>query len=506
LSDAATISAPATVNRQLGKNALIYGLGMILSRAASFIMLPVYTHLLTPDDYGILNLLQLTQDIVVILLAAGVANGVLRFYFKADTQDERNGVVVTAFVMTAVLNGIGALILLVGAPWIGEVALNGASTAPLIRIAAITFALEACTGLPMTLMQAQQKPTLFTMVSTARLVMQLSLNILFLVVLGMGVQGILLSSLITAVCGGSFLVVWMFRQTGFRVDRTVARNLTLFGLPYKFVTLGTFILTYVDRFFLKALHGLSAVGVYSLAYQFGFMLFSLGPMPFMRAWGPQRFEMARREKAERDRFYNDGLRMLSLLTVTLAVGISLFVGPVLMVMSDEAFHGAAVIVPIILAAYLTQAWTDVVELGIQVSEKTKYATYATWTSVAVIVVLYATLIPVFGAMGAALATLISFVVRFFGFYYWSQRVWPVAYEWGPSLRLLGFGTAVVVADQVLSGTTFLSQAVPGVLLLAAYAAMVWLGALRPEDRLVVRAFAGARVRRLQLALVRLRVA
>ena len=129
-----------------------------------------------------------------------------------------------------------------------------------------------------------------------------------------------------------------------------------------------------DRYFLKVYHDLTVIGIYSLAYQFGFLLMYLATLPFMQAWNPQRFELARRPRAERDAMYNQGLLYLSLLLVSVATGIALFVTPVLQVMSDEAFHSAAGLVPVILAAYVMQSWTDVAELGIQVSGRTEYAT------------------------------------------------------------------------------------------------------------------------------------
>ena len=67
----------------LARNTLVYGAGIVARRIASFIMLPVYTHYLTPADYGVLELLQLTVDIAVILVSAGTTAGLLRFYFKA---------------------------------------------------------------------------------------------------------------------------------------------------------------------------------------------------------------------------------------------------------------------------------------------------------------------------------------------------------------------------------------------------------------------------------------
>lgn len=482
-------STSSSALKRLGRNAFIYGLGMILSRAASFIMLPVYTRLLSPADYGILNLLQLTQDVLVLVLAAGLQNGVYNFFYKRKSETDQNRVITTAFLLTTVLNGLGALALLLAAPLVAEKLLGGAGNAHLVRIAAVTFALEACTSVPMILMQARQMASLYTVVSTSRLVLQLSLNILLLVVLGMGVKGILLSSLVTTVVVGTGLLIWMIRQTGLGFDRQAVRDLARFGIPYKFVAAATFILTYADRFFLKAFHGLEAVGLYSLAYQFGFMMFTLGPTPFLRAWNPQRFEMARQSAHRRDPFYNDGLRLLSVLTVTLAVGVSLYVRPVLRIMSDASFHSAATIVPVVVLAYVVQTWTFVGEFGIQISEKTKFAAYGAWISAAGILVFYALLIPPLGGFGAALATLLGFCLRFAAFYYWGQRLWPVAYSWGPSLRLLAYGVAVVLLNTIAAGDGLARELGVGTVCLAMYACLTWWGGvLTGADRRTIHSF------------------
>lgn len=470
------MSASRRSLRRLGKDTLIYGLGVVLSRAASFIMLPVYTRYLSPADFGILQLLDMTVDAVTIILAGGIAAGVLRFYYKYESERERHSVFSTTLILSLATKVIGAVFFWWQAPWVAELLLDGADKAELIRIAASTFLIADFTLLPMLLLQAQKRPGLYSTASVSRLVVQLSLNILFVVVLGAGVRGILLSSLITSALSGAVLGFWMLRQTGFRMGREVARALIRFGLPYKATNVGTFIVTFGDRFFLKAYQGLASVGLYGLAYQFGFVLIQLTVSPFNKAWVPQRFQLVEESRAVRDRLYNQGFIVLDLLLVTGAVGISVFVRPLLTIMSDPEFLPAANLVPLILLAQVFAAWTWVVDFGIQVSERTKYVTYATWSGVAVILVLYALLIPRFGGYGAAIATIASFLTRCSVSYYWSTRLWPVSYRWAPHLRLLGFGAAAVVLNFVLTrGAGFGAQLAISTAVFAGFLLLTWTG-------------------------------
>ena len=96
----------------------------------------------------------------------------------------------------------------------------------------------------------------------------------------------------------------------------------------------------------------------------------------------------------------------------------------------------------IVSAYVIQAWTDASRFGIEVSERTIFHTLAVWTSVVVILGAYATLIPRYGALGAALATVVGFTVRFGMTYLFAQRLWPVDLVWGPHLMTGAAAVAV----------------------------------------------------------------
>lgn len=484
-----------TSMRALGRDTLVYGLGVVLSRVVSVLMLPIYTQFLTPEDYGTLQLLQMTTDVAFVLFAAGTTAGVLRYYFKATSDRERNEVMSSAFVLLAALSAAAAIAVMLAAPLLARHALGGAGSAGLVRLAATSFLLESLFSVPLLYVQARQRATLFIGANAVRLVLQLALNVLFLVVLERGVAGVLLGTLIANLVVGAWLARLMLRETGLRPSRERMRDLRRFGVPYQFVWAGTFILTFGDRYFLQASHGAAVVGLYGLAYQFGFLVGSLGYMPVMRAWNPQRFQLAAEPRAVRDARYNEGLLYLNLVIVTLGVGLCLFSTPVITIMSAAAFHPASAFVPVIVAAYLFQAWTDVAQFGIDVSEQTRYATIATWSAALAIVGLYWALIPAYGAMGAAIATLIAFAFRFLLFYHFAQRLWPVSYRWGRSLQLVSLAVIAVIAERLVRPATPVAQGGVAALITTAYAAATWLTVLGPRDRARILEYAGAATRR-----------
>ena len=476
------IATEAYSGRRLGKEVLIYGLGVVASRAASFIMLPVYTRLLTPADYGLLQMLEMTLDVAAILMSAGVVAGVMRFYFKATTDRERSELLGSALLLQVGLNFLGTLLLCAGAWPIWRLGLRGAGAPTLVYIAAANFTLGVLNVVPLLQMQMERKALAYSLATFSQVVVQLGLNILFLVIFRWGVLGILLSTMLSSVVIGGATVGWMLRGTPLAWSRTAIHDLRRYGVPYQVATVATFILTFGDRFFLQAFGGLAVVGIYGLAYQFGFLLDSVAVAPFNRAWNPQRYQLVAQPREFRDAKYNQGFLYLSLLMMTTAVGITVFVRPVLRLMSDAAFWPAATIVPVVVAAYVVQSWSGVVQFGINVSERTKYVSYAMWISVVAILALYTLLIPPFGAMGAAVATLIAFVVRFALIYRFSQRLWPVTYRWAAHAKLGASALLVTLAAFAFDLGGVVAQGLFGAGLLIVYLGLVWIGVLEREDR------------------------
>jgi O-antigen/teichoic acid export membrane protein len=476
--------------RPLRRDAVIYGAGIVMRRAAALIMLPIYTRLLTPSDYGLLQMLDITLDVASILMSAGMTAGVMRFYFKATTQRGRSHVIVTAAFLVLAMNAIGALFLALGAGQIHQHVLGGAGTITLVYIAAANFALNELLTVPMLLMQIEGRATLFSVTALARLVCQLSLNILLLVVFRLGPLGILVSTLITNIAIGGTAMFWMVRRVGFHPSRAAVRDLRRFGVPYQLAIAATFMLQFGDRFFLEHYRGLAAVGLYAFAYQFGFLIDQMGAQPFMRAWQPRRFAATTAPRAEREKADNAGLHALTLCVVSLGLGIALFVRPALRLIANPEYYPAAKLVPLIVLAFVFQAWGGVVQFGIDAAERTRYATLVTWLSAALIALLYLALIPAYGAYGAAAATVISFAVRTVLLTHFANKVWPMTYDWARQLRLLSVGIALCALDWAIPARGLLPEASAALVLYLGYAFYAWNLELPDELRSAVRSKVG----------------
>jgi O-antigen/teichoic acid export membrane protein len=472
--------------RRLGRNTVVYSISGILARAVGVFMLPVYTRYLDPAQYGLLQLLDITVEITAILFTAGIRSGLLNFYSKAATEDERNRVLFTTFFLEMLLSVAGTVALVASAGFVQRLVLNGAGSSDLVRLAALNFSLSAMTAVPTGLLVIEQRAGLITVSTLAKLAIQVGLNIYFLAYRHLGVESILLSTTIASAVVGSVLVTWLLARTGIRLSLAAARNLRRFGVPYQIATAGAFILVFGDRFFLAHYKGDSEVGLYALAYQFGFLLYTVSTGPFLAAWAPQRYELISHSREDRDASYSRGFLYFNLVLITAATGVVVFVRPALAVLTNARFHGAAALVPIIVAAYVVQSWGDAVRFGIDVSERTKLYTWASWIATVVVLVCYAVLIPRFGGFGAAFATLIAFAVRAALGLYWSQKAWPVTYKWGRSILLTVISVAVCAPAMLsrVSGAT--SQFAVSTALMVIYGALTWYFVLDNAHRSGIR--------------------
>jgi O-antigen/teichoic acid export membrane protein len=486
--DAAPVTTGPSIGR-LGRNTLIYSAGVFAHRIISVLMLPIYTRVMTPADYGVLDLLQMVTDVAALLLTAGLTAGLQRFYFQTGDAERRRAIVSTAFIMLTGFALVGTLALLGLAGPIAQFALGGGGTPRMVRIAALNFSLGMLSAVPLTLMQTEEKASLHLKVTLGKLVLGLSTNLLFVVYFRRGAEGILLGTLVTNIVIGGWTAAWLIRRTGLAFDPHWLRELRRFGVPYQVSWAGSFLLTFGDRFFLQAAHGASSVGLYSLAYQFGFILAQVAGTPFIQAWRPQRFQFVDAPRERRDHATREGFFFLSLVLITGATATCLFVEPFLRLMTTKSFFGAATLVPLIALAYVVETWANAVSFGIEVSEQTRYNAYATWTSALVALALYALLIPRFGGYGAALATVGGFGVRLLLLLHWSQGLWPVDYGWGRPLLTAGLSATVTLTYIWIAPARIGAQIGVSVALFLAFLAATWAICLNREERaLLGRAF------------------
>jgi O-antigen/teichoic acid export membrane protein len=472
----------------LGKHTLVYALGMIVGRAMSFLMLPIYTRYLTPADYGVMALIELTLDFIAIVAGAQLALGVFRFYHKATTTREREEFVSTAFLLVAGMYCLVGLVTLLAAAPLSQLLFGSLENVLIIRVAAVNIALGALMIVPLSLARVRDRSILYVGAGLVKLFLSVVGALVFLVWLGLGVLGVFLATLIANAVVGGALTVWLYRTVGPRWSREAAAQLLRYGIPLVATQFATWVATFSDRYFLQAAGDEAVVGLYSLAYQFGFIMVIIGFSPLDQVWGPRRFRAA--AEPDSDRALARGFLLVNVLLLSVAVAISLFVYDFLRILTTPAFFTASKVVPLILIAYVFQCWASVQDIGILVREKTEYITIANVGAAAVAVLGYLLLIPHFLAWGAAVATVLAFFTRWALTYVFSQRLHPVRYAWRPVLLLAAWAVVVSGVALLLPPLSLAASIGVRASLGALFLAGVWLlPILGDEDRRAARSAA-----------------
>jgi len=496
-TDGSVMGEVASV-RQIGRGTAWYAASVVIARAVSIVMLPIYTRYLTPGDYGQIQMLGVVSDMTAIFLTAGMTSGVQRFYFKARTEPERNAVLSTALLFELLLALVGTTILVAFAGPLARQFLGGAQNAWLVRLTGIDFSATVLWSVPMMLLQSRGNVRAVTAVSLARLAAQLTLNVYLIVGEGWGAAAMITSSLVVNLVQGIGLATWMLRTTGVQWSAPVVRALRAFGVPHQLSFAGAFVSTYGDRFFIQALAGLPAVGIYSLAYQFGFLLVQVSAVPFLQAWNPMRHATAGRPKAERDALAARVFFFFNLLLLTAALGLCVGIDPALTVLTAPAFRTATALVPPIVLAYVIQSWTDVVRFGIDVAERTVFHAYATLACALVTLACYVLLIPRFAGHGAAWATCIGFAVRFVLSYRWANQLWPTDYGWRRAWQMLGLSFGCFGLYAFARPDALWMQIVAGASVLVLFLVLVSVFVASPPERATLRSALGHPARALAL--------
>jgi len=434
--------------KTLSKHFLIYGVGIYLTKLIGFFMIPIYTTYLTPADYGVLELLDLTMYVVTMFVGLGITNSIVRFYSDCTTDEERVTIISTAFFFVLCIAIIIDGILLLNSGTIasllfqsgGESSYNDSQLSYFVKIVALSGILDVVTVIGSTFLQAEKKSALFSTISAGRFVITVSLNILFIVGMGLGALGVLYSQLISNVPYFFVMLFFMRKKLGFRISMAKAKEMAKYGTPLIVSTLSMFIIHFSDRYFLERFSGLSILGVYSLSYKFAMILTALFYAPFEMIWGPLMFDLYKKGEEGRKtiNFINKYLLIGSLAFIT---GYSLCVKHLIFIMADPKFYSAYKVVPVLLVAFLFIGLSSISTCGIFFSKKTIYRALANVYSAIIALLGYFFLIKFYGYWGAVITTLVALLVRYIALSIYSQRFYRL--EYNPVLYIKAVGGCAV---------------------------------------------------------------
>jgi len=445
--------------KRLGSDTAIYGISTILGRALNFLLLPFYTNVLLPGDYGIVSYLFSIIAFVNVLYSYGMESSYFKYSstLEIGTKKQNFGTPFTALLVSSVT--FSAIIALAAGPIAG--ALNIASNVgSLVTIAAGVLACDAIAIVPFAALRMEHKPRVFATIKFVTIAITVVMNILLLVVAKMGVTGIFLSNLIASASAVVMLIPTIRRNFSFDVNAPLLKALLRFGLPFIPAGLATMAVQVIDRPILRALTDDATVGIYQANYRLGiFMMLVVQMYDF--AWRPFYFSNAGAPNAKE--LFARVLTYFALFMSGIFLAVSFFIDELVKIhvaghyIIHPNYWGGLGIVPIVLGGYMFLGISNNMSAGIYIQKKTSYMPPIAFVGAFVNIAANVLLIPSMGMVGAAWATFLAYLAMACMMYIIVRRIYPVPYEFGRLAKIFGaaaiayIGGLLVQADGLSFG-------------------------------------------------------
>ncbi len=413
--------------RNLVKSSGMYALSSFVSPLVTLVLAPFLTHTLSHSDYGALAVLDTAIDLGVGLTQLGLGSAFFRAYnYDYESQKDRSAVVSTVTALLSLTSIFTAVIMIITAPRLSTLLFNSPSYSNPVRVTGIIILLQNLTVPGFSWLRAKNRAILYSSISIANLLICLSANIVLVGVLHMGLVGALLA----IGSGYAFLVTCtlpvVLLRTGLRLRLDIARNLLSFGVPLVFSLVADWVLQLSDRYLLSRFGSLAEVASYSIAYSLGGGVGVVVLTPFSLAWPAVMFALAKRDDAAQS--FRAIFRWYILVLLLAAFALSLVAIGVLDTLFPPAYHSAAPVIPIIALSITIAGSNYMFSIGVSIRRKTWLGVIFRSFSALVNVGANLILIPLYGPMGAAVSTLIAYVVLVSISYIVNQRIYPVPFE------------------------------------------------------------------------------
>lgn len=419
---------------QVARQSVLYGLGNLGTSLVSLLLIPVFTRRLSPAEYGILNLAETAIALATLVLSLGLEASLMRYYFLYPSEEERKQAI-SSIALTGLIP-----MLLVSAPVFfsrdlcSRVLFHREGFSPLILLAyGVALGTILC-QFGLGYVRCREQALRYSWLNVSRLLLYALLGCAAVMILSQKVRGVLLASLIAQSLIGVVTFVWMLRQVRVKVVWAKVLRALRYSLPLVPSGLALWVVAVSDRYFLSRYNGLAAVGVYSLGYQLGtapMFVFSA----FQLAWPQFAFRIA--EDLEAGRTYARLTRYVTLGGGMAFLILSLFAREWVSLLAGRAYQKAYEVIPLVALAHLGFTAYFLFATGITIKEKTGWLPLITGISGVVNLIGNFLLIPRYGPMGAALATLVGYTVLAVLTYAFSNRYLPVPYEFSRIGRIVG---------------------------------------------------------------------
>ena len=421
------------------KESMIYGVGTILVRAVSFILLPLYTTFFTIAEAGYVYLLFTFIAFAQVFYNHGMDSAFLKF--MSQEKESKESILSTSLLILLFSSGVFSLILYYFSAPISIFYL-GINEPFWISLCSLILFIDVLSSRIMAYLRVINRPIYFSTITIVSVMITIASNIYFITILNMGILGVLYGTLAGSLI--RFILVTPLLASGVKYNLfkfNLSRKMFTFGLPFFPAALFFMIMEMADRYLLLQFADVEAVGIYSIGYKMGSVLMFL-IAGFNLAWQPL-FHKEQQNDNRLEIFSTISTQFLAFMIVVGGI-ISIWLPLIVKIpigngntLIGEGFWGSIQIIPIIMLSYIFYAAYILQMPSLYDGNNQKWSPLLRGLGAVINIGLNLILIPNHGGMGAAIATLLAYSIMFIALFILNRKWLPISFNYGRIIILLG---------------------------------------------------------------------
>lgn len=419
--------------KKLFSTTVILAIGTFGSKLLTFFLMPLYTHVLTKGEYGIVDLLVQAANLLIPVVSLGINESIIRF--GADGENDPATVFTSGFVTISI--GFGGFCLLF--PVLRLIPDFGQYIPLIYGFVLCAMIHYLCARLAKAIGYVKR----FALGGILGTALTVIFNVLFLVVADMGVTGYILAIMLADICTTVYFVFscGLYRYLRFtKLRRDTWGGMLRYAVPMIPTTVLWWITDVSDRYIIRWFMGDEANGLYAVSYKIPTILILLCSI-FMDAW--QLSVLSEKSELERRNFFSKVFSMFQSVMFLAAGGLIVFAKLITKILVSDAFYDSWQYIPTLIIATTFSCLVTFLGTVYVVEKQSKSTLWTSCVGAGMNIVGNILLIPIWGVHGAAISTAFSYITTFVIRAVHTRRFIPI--DWSVPRFLLNFATVLAMA-------------------------------------------------------------
>ncbi len=410
------------------KHTFVYSMGNLATKLIGLILLPIYTSHLTPADYGVLSILEITSQLLTIIFSANLSTTMMRWWVDAKDQQQRKKIVFTAFTMLLISLLIMNILLQPFAGKFATIFFSDSQFKIYFTILFISSSFDILSRYMLDILRLLEKSVLYITITTIKLILVLGLTIYLFVVLKWGIKGILLAQLAGFIFMTIILIPVLVKNSIPKFETSIIKGMLKYSMPLVFTSLSSIVFSFGDRYVLKFLSGDKSVGIYTLSYKIAGMMKFVVLIAFTTGFTPIAYKVYKEENS--DRFFSKVMTYLIMVLTFGSLALAMFSPEFVRIFSpknQDYWEAAKYVGPIGIVVVLS-GMRYMFSLSFNLSKKTIYVPIIVTSFALVNIILDMITIPVYGINGAIISSIISSILINITYKYIGNKLYRINYN------------------------------------------------------------------------------